>query len=324
VFDVPAAQVLHTRIFFRTHDAQIVAGKAVVKGDLRAEVLYRGENETGVHRQEITLPYNQIVEMPHAEGEYTCHALFDPIGCAIREGNDGKVQLACTGILTVRAVKAVEFIGVGDCFSTVCQTETVCGEFLTDTLEETLSNDVCVAVEGGLPDDSLEVLQCFVEYGVPELLPEKEQIAVRGKLTAHLFCRNSLGEIDCYDKTAEYVLPKRYAAVSGELTADLHVMCQGIRFTQNRETVLAEITLRVHGFLYKKQKSAVLNDVSCGQPLEKDGEISLRVYYAAAGEEVFDIAKRYHASPAAISALAGIDGAVVHTRTQLLIPQEWQ
>ncbi len=323
IFDVPAVQVLHTRIFPRVHDAHIVAGKAVAKGELRTEVLYRGENGTGIHRQEIILPYNQIVEMPHAEGEYACHALFEPIGCAIRDGDDGKVQLACTGILTVRAAKPVEYVGVGDCFSTVCQTETVCGEFLTDTLEETLSNDVCVSVEGGLPDDSLEVLQCFVEYGAPELFLEKEQMAVRGKLTAHLFCKNALGEIDCYDKTAEYVLPKRYTAASGELTADLHVQCQEIRFTQNRETVSAEITLCVHGFLYKKQTSVILNDVSCTQPLEKDEEISLRVYYAAEGEEVFDIAKRYHASPAAISALAGIEGDVVHNRMQLLIPQEW-
>ena len=322
-FDVPAAQVLHTRMFFRVQDVHVVAGKAVVKGDVRAELLYRGENESAIRRQEVVLPYNQIAEMPHTEDDSVCKVLFEPVGCAVREGEDGKVQLVCTGILTVRAVKPVEFVAVRDCFSTICQTETVYGEFLTDTLEETLSNDVSVPIEGNLPDESLEVLQCFTEYGAPELFPEKEQTAVRGKVTAHLFCRNPLGEIDCYDKTAEYVLPKKYVAASGELSADLHALCQGIRFTQNREAVQAEIVLRVQGFLYKKQKNIVLDEVTCGQPLEKDTEVSLRVYYAAEGEEVFDIAKRYHASPAAISALAGIEGSVLHSRSQLLIPQEW-
>lgn len=322
-FDAPAAHILDTHMFFRVQEARIVAEKAVVKGDIRAELLYRTENDTALCRQEVTLPYNQVLEMPQTQEDFVCRVLFEPVGCAVRDGEDGKLVLACTGLLTVRAVRPAEYVGIGDCFSTVCHTEGAHGELWTDTLEEALSNDVNVRIEGNLPDDSLEVLQCFAEYSAPELFPHNNQTAVRGKVTAHIFCRNPLGEIDCYDKTGEYILPKKYPAQSGELTADLHAFCQELHFSQKKESVLAEMTLRVQGFLYRKQKTSVLEEITCGQPLEKDTEISLRVYYAAAGEEVFDIAKRYHASPAAISALAGIEDAVLPVGTQLLIPQEW-
>ena len=212
---------------------------------------------------------------------------------------------------------------MGDCFSTIYQTENSYGEFETDTLEEILSNDISVRVEGALPDDSIEVLQCFVEYGMPELISEKEQTLIRGKVTAHLLCRNALGEIDCYDKNGEYVLPKKYPIAIDLLTADLNVACQGIQFSQKESSVSVELALRVQGILYRKQLITVLEEVSCAQPLEKKSDVSLRVYYAAEGEAVFDIAKRYHASPADISALAGIDGERLKSKAQLLIPQTW-
>ncbi len=324
-FDHPVEQVLHIRPFFRVQDVHIVAGKAVVKGECKAEILYRTAESETMCRQEVLLPLHQVVEMDRAEESFECRAVFESVGCALQEtsGEEEKVCLNCTCLMTVCAVKATEFVGVGDCFSTTYQTETSYGKFESDTLEEILSNDISVRIEGALPDDSLEVLQCFAEYGMPELISEKEQTLIRGKVTAHLLCRNALGEIDCYDKNGEYVLPKKYPIAIDLLTADLNVACQGIQFSQKESSVSVELALRVQGILYRKQLIEVLEEVACTQPLEKKSDVSLRVYYAAEGEAVFDIAKRYHASPADISALAGIDGERLKSKAQLLIPQTW-
>ncbi len=322
-FEQPPEQILHMRTFYRAQEARIAAGKAIVKGEARAEILYRATEAKQLQSQEVVLPFNLVVELEQAADDFECQAVFEPIGCAVfEEGTgEGTTKLSCTGLMTVRAVRAAEFIGVGDCFSTLYQTETVYNEIVTDALMETVSNDVSVLIEGTLPDDALEVIQCLVECSTPDLLPEGERTVIRGKATAHLFCKNPLGEIDCYDKTGEYILPKRFEFKPEELAAGLTAACQNVQIMQKGNAAVVETVLRVQGFLCCKHRSQLVESVACKQPLEKENEVALRVYYAAEGEAVFDIAKRYHASPAVIASLAGMEGDVLKNDMQLLIPQ---
>lgn len=324
-FEAQPEVVVHTQATVQLQEVRIVAGKAVVKGELRTTVIYREAQTAPLHRQEAALPFHQVLEMEAADEDCECQAQLEMIGCSIfsEPSQEEETRLSCTCLLTVRAWKAAQFIGVTDCFSTQQELDVEYGECSTDTLLETVSNTVEVQAEGKLPEDSLQILECFAECSAPELVVLENRTAIRGKATAHLICRNDLGEIDCYDKTCEYLLPKRYELPLEEITASLTAVCDGVRCLQNDAQAQAEITVRVQGFLCRRQHSRVVQGVRCVQPLEKNEEIALRVYYAQAGEEVFDIAKRYHASPEAISALAGIEGDVLQAPARLLIPQSW-
>lgn len=324
-FDQPPETILHTESAAQTQEVRIIGGKAVAKGELTTAVIYREPGSSQLKRQEVVLPYNQVIELEGVDDDCECQALIEPIGCSIYNdaSEDSETKLSCTCLLTIRAIKKLEFMSISDCFSTATQTEVDYKEVITDTLLETVSNSMEVRADGKLPDDSLEVLECFTECSAPELVPEEDRTAIRGKATAHLICRNALGEMDCYDKTCEFLLPKRYAVRPEEITASLSAVCDGVRFSQKDSEAQAEITVRVQGFLCRKNHSTVVEDVRCTHPLEKDEDVALRVYYAGAGEEVFDIAKRYHASPSTISALAGIDGEVLEAQARLLIPQSW-
>lgn len=314
--------VLHTQAVAQVQDVHVVGGKAVAKGELQLEIIYRVPQAAALQRQAFTLPFNQVVELEQAGDDSECQALIDPIGCTVfSEGDEAETKLSCTCLLTVRALRRMEYTGVADCFSTLCQTEVSYSELATDTLLEAVNTTVEVRAEGKLPDASLEVLACFTECGAPELLPENGYTAIRGRAVAHLICRNALGEIDCYDKACEYLLPKRYELLPEEITASLRAVCEGVRFSQSGDEATAEIPVRVQGFLCRKQRNLLVQDVACTQPLQQDEAVALRVYYACAGEAVFDIAKRYHASPAAISALAGIEGEMLQANARLLIPQ---
>ncbi len=322
-FDREPLYVLRTQSAVSIQEARFVAGKAVIKGEVNAEIVYRSEESAQLCRQSLALPFHQVVELDGAQDGEECQAVVDPIGYTIMaQGNEGEqTRLSCTCLMTVRALGAMEAIGVQDCFSTQYQTEVHSEEIVAETLQELLSNTVDVRVEGALPDDSLEVLDCLVECFEPELFPEEEHTAVRGRIVAHLFCKNALGEIDCYDKPGEYILPKRYDIVQEELSGDLRAVCEKLTFSQRSDNALVSATLRVQGFLCKKSRCTVVEDVTCLQPLEKEADVCLRVYYAAADEEVFSIAKRYHASPQTICALAGIEGEKLQQSMRLLIPQ---
>lgn len=322
-FPQPPELVLHSEAAAQVQEVHIVGGKAVAKGEMKVELVYRLPEVPDLQRQELTMPFNQVVELEGAGDDCECQALIEPVGCAVfSEGaQEGETKLSCTCLLTVRALQRMEYTGVADCFSTQCQTEVEYRELATDTLLEAVSTTVEVRADGKLPDDSLQVLLCFAECAAPELVPEGDRTVIRGRAVAHLICHNALGEIDCYDKTCEYLLPKRYDLRAEEITAMLGASCDEVHFSQTGDEAVAEIAVHVKGFLCRKQRSMLVESVACTQPLEADEAVALRVYYACAGENVFDIAKRYHASPSAISALAGMEGDVLQQNARLLIPQ---
>ena len=81
----------------------------------------------------------------------------------------------------------------------------------------------------------------------------------------------------------------------------------------------AAVLISVQGMVTERKNASCLQNAICTQPLEGRHDI-LRIYYAQAGEEVFDIAKRYAVSPASISAANGLKAEVLDAKAQLLIP----
>ena len=58
------------------------------------------------------------------------------------------------------------------------------------------------------------------------------------------------------------------------------------------------LTVRAEGAVLVRQTWPLVGGVELGDPLAPaDPEVSLRICYAQAGEELFAIAKRYHVSP---------------------------
>ena len=61
--------------------------------------------------------------------------------------------------------------------------------------------------------------------------------------------------------------------------------------------------------------------MECGEALEQpEPDIALRIYYAAPGEDVFEIAKRYHVSPAAMLKSNQLEDTRITQAARLLVP----
>ena len=315
--------VLRVQATAEAAEVRIVAGKAVAKGQINADILYRNAGGFQLLHRTVTLPFQQVLELEDAKEGCECQMRARVVGSSVfgDSAENGQTRLSCTCLLTVVAMQRTELFGVADCFSTQMQTETAYQTLTTETLLETVSNTVDVQTEGKLPDDSLQVLECFAECLAPELLTEKEKTAIRGRAMVHLICKNALGEIECYDKTCEYFLPRQYEAPVEELTAELDAECKSITFSQKDSSARAELRVAVSGHLCRKVRNRLVESVECTQPLEDDTTVALRVYYAEKGEAVFDIAGRYHAAPEEIASLAGIEGEELTAATRLLIPQ---
>ena len=62
---------------------------------------------------------------------------------------------------------------------------------------------------------------------------------------------------------------------------------------------VGDSSVKAEGAILQRSGNTCVGSIALGEPLTPaDPEISLRIYYAQAGEELFAIARRFHVSPA--------------------------
>ena len=69
------------------------------------------------------------------------------------------------------------------------------------------------------------------------------------------------------------------------------------------------LSVKAEGAILQRSGNTCVGSIALGEPLTPaDPEISLRIYYAQAGEELFAIARRFHVSPAQMLAANDLCG----------------
>ena len=417
-FDAPPEMVLSTQCTGAVNEVKLVSGKVVLKGEIRAEVVYRtAPGHTLVHTTR-QIPFNEILDVEGAAEDCQCFAVVQPTGCTITGGSgedEGENTISATAALYVKVYRPVEYMAVSDAFSTESETVLTQQQVALEEVADVFTQQVEAVTTGQLPDENariidvmatplpmevieqdgeavlrgrvmahllcinaLEEIDCYdkvCEYTLPRRYPRpaadvltQQQVALeevadvftqqveavttgqlpdenariidvmatplpmevieqdgeavlRGRVMAHLLCINALEEIDCYDKVCEYTLPRRYPRPAADVIAQCYPSVGSVSARKVGDDTSAAIVLTVRGIVSFRSTQTVLADVQCTSPLVRDdGDIALRIYFAQAGEDMFDIAKRYAASPEAIAAANDTGSGILEAPQRLLIP----
>lgn len=321
-FTQQPAAVLSIQPCGSVEETKLLAGKAVLKGAIQADILCRAADGTLFHTMQ-DVPFNEILDVDGAEEGCGACAWADPTGCTIaqEEGENAAVNLSVTVLLSVRVWRETEYVTVADAFSTQDELELTQG---VAVLEQTtlLTETVEAEASGQMPDQSAKLLDALATPLTLQLAEEDGNTVLRGRAVAHVLCGNAAGEIDCYDKACEYTVPGLYEGTPDNWIAQCTAQVAGVSARQTGNEISAGITLQVKGLLLRRAETPVLTGAVCTQPRvkEEDG-VALRIYFAQAEEALFDIAKRYAVPPEAIAAANDLAGEALEEPRQLLIPQ---
>ena len=321
-FEERPAAVLDITGTAQVREMKLISGKAVVKGEIAAQLAYRTGPEDALRAQRVAVPFHQILDIDGLTEDCRCFCTVEPVGFTVAAADGGaesRDKLTATAMLHLRAFRDFEINVVSDVFSTAYETEATAGQIVTETLEKEIGENETLQVQIPLPEPDAQVLACFAGFVPPEPVSEdgRTQLRVRGILT--LLTRNSLGEIESSDKAAELTVP---LPVSG---TELHIECwAGVDSVAcSAAGDMAELTvgLRLDGFVLCRHGCPSVAEVSVGEPLQpQDPEISLRIYYARAGEQVFDIARRFHVSPGDMMCVNDLPEETLSAGRRLLVP----
>lgn len=298
----PGATVLEIGGHFALGEASLQTGQASVQGVLQVQVCCQpaGEEQLTVRTKEI--PVQQTVDLPGVTAEDTCVAWGEIQACTLAApdaGEEGALSLGWK--LHVEVWRETACTVVADAYSTLYQTQTVqtACKLLNKTAD--LAERVSVVLQDELPDPELTVTGCFVTLGkaVPMAVQDAgaaAQFCLCGKGTAHVLCVDARGEVTCFDKNFTWRPEGVWQGAAPDACACVSAAVTRVSSSKNGAQLQVELEIGVSGLLLQAHTGEALCEVELGEAYERPADApALYLYYAAAGERVFDIAKRYHA-----------------------------
>lgn len=320
----PAEMLLGGHCQAVLHECKLLKGKIIVKGNVHVHQTYT-DSPQGDHTYvlDYDVPFSQIIDVAEAvEGipyKATVQVLSDTEKCSI--GPDGENTVLDVSIKLLIQFKTYQS----------CTTPLLCDAFHSEYPVEIHRDDMNIiemieqryeeqeaTLNCDVPIDQWqEVLDVWAQMSDLSYDMENGRCRVKGRVQIGFLVRNTHGEIACYECAKDY---------RGEFS------CQG-----NSPEILFAIT-RVHYRAMSNRLDVIvrlhvcITDVNkrtlryvCDLKPQKDNAYSENkatalIYYADAGESVWDIARRCHASPQSIMHENELPEDLLTDETLLIVP----
>ena len=324
-FPSPPAAILDIAGTASLHDLKVLNAKAVAKGTLHVLCAWRAEGESALQSQSVDLPFNQVLDVEGLSEDCRCLCVAEPVGFTATQGEgEAPGSLSATVMLRLRAWRPYQLQCVADAFSTQFETEPVMQNLRTEALLCALNETATLTGSGPLPDAGAKILACFAAIGPAQLLWQETGWVVAARVLVTAFGENSLAELESYEKPLELALPiPAEAAETAALYPECWLSVEDLQCSCTGGALDVSVTVRVEGAILSRRQASCVGSIALGEKLAPaDPEISLRIYYAQAGEALFAIAKRYHVSPGQMLAANDLaEGtAAIEKAQRLLIP----
>ena len=304
-FAQPPAAILDISGTASVQEVKVLRGKAVVKGELDLACAWRAEGDTALQSTGAT------ETLPAGAG---CGGLGRGLPVSVHRGAGGlhaggrekeaagESTLTATAMLRLTAWRPYQLQCVADAFSTQYEASLTMQEIFTEALVCPLNETARLKGSGPLPDAGASILACFASFGPVQLVcAEKGGWTLTAKAFVTAFGENSLGELESYEKTLELALPVP-GAEKLPPDADLYPECalcaEDLQCLCQNGALEVTLTARAEGAMLRRSGTPCLAAMELGEErAPADPEISLRIYYAQAGESLFEIARRFAVSP---------------------------
>lgn len=329
---LPAAeQLLGGECTAAVSEVKLLTDKAIVKGQIYLHQLYTDDSVSGTtYVLDYTVPFSVIMDVEGVrDGQlHTAQVsvLSDTEECVIGEGGRNSA-LGFTAKLLVQLFtyeKAAAQL-ITDAFHPDCpvtlsdDTLSLCS--LTEALRQSATAQKSVA----LPSDGLrEIIDAWVMPMPTVGRVENGRIELNAPMLLSLLVRDADGAIAYYERAEDFHVEWLQAVSCDETTVSVkaYPTVMGLSYAAIGDKLDLRLTLAISCELWETTHERVVRDITLqsenAYPIDA---AAMRLYYADAGESVWDIARRCHTSPDAVREENDLRDEVLSAKTVLLIPQ---
>lgn len=308
-------------------DSKILAGKSVVKGDLKLKLLYAPEENTAPQTIRYQIPYSQLIEIDGISDGCECESKVSIAHLEVKprvsaSGECRQLMLTAKLLITSECCCNNDVPVIVDAYSKKYEADICKNEICFDKIIENINQSFNCKKNIEFSEGSLqEVSDMWCEVKTESVKFGDNEMCVRGVVTAYIIACDSKQIPVFYEKTIdfEYTHPMN---ISGEFKCSPEITVTSANYTLTGECNMElRIELNICASIYKCSNLPLITDIKIndGKPIFKNNS-AMTVYFASAGEKVWDIARRYFADVEELKQINEIADDILASDKMILIP----
>lgn len=324
------AQIVKCEATALLEDVKPVTGKVLIKGELLLRTLYIADDDTGsLEMMEHSLPISQIAEADGAEDGCVTDCALTVSGVEIAAKTDATGALRLLDASICICAK-LQFFGdmdtdvVLDAYSTLYPLEQKKQPLTLQRLCDKFSDTYLC--RGNLDIAGVGMQQVYDVTCVAltqKAVAADGALTVEGTVTVGILYMDRERQWGYTERNFDYTY-KRATTASGEnLQCTPHITVCGVGFVLNGESTLeVRVELDINAFVFSVQTQNITADITLDTENQKrQTQAALTIYFAQAGESVWDIACRYNTTADAVLTQNALSGDTLTENRKLLIPR---
>lgn len=324
----PADNIVRSDAFAVLQDFKITAGKLMVKGDVNVKFLYMasGENNT-METMEYSVPFTQMLDCDGVTDDCLCNVKLGVIGMETQIKNDysGDKTYFDTQVkiqASAQAFRKTDATIVNDAYSKTYDLNIGAKQKTMDNLAEILGDTLVHKSEISMEDNTVgKVIDIWSEMANAAADVDDGKVVFKGKYSLCVLAQNESNSPFYFERLIdfEHTLP---CSTTGDLKCEADVTIGGISYRITGGGIETKVELRLRAEVSQRINFKAISDVTADEtkPVPRDDAASLCLYFADAGESLWNIAREYRTSIASVRSENGLSGDFVENRGMLLIP----
>lgn len=308
-------------------DNKILAGKAVVKGDMGVKILYSSENGA-VHTVRCTLPFSQMLEMDGITDQCTCESKVYVACLEIKprisaSGESRSFLLNAKLLITSDCCCNNDIDVILDAYSRKYETNVSKNDICFSKIHENIHENFNCKKNFDFTGNSINAISdIWCDVKIENVVFNSDEMRITGAVTASVIAADGDNNPCFYEKIVDFDYTHPINTQNGTFKCTPEITVAGISYTiTGTSNVELRIELNISAAIYECCTVPLITDMVLNNDTVKKPESSAMIlYFADGGENVWDIAHKYFASVEEIRKINQIDENILKNDKMLLIP----
>jgi hypothetical protein len=324
-----ADSIVRTDAFVSLQDFKIITNKLMVTGEVCIKLLYASsDNDSTLEVMEYAIPFSQMLDCDGVTEDCMCNVKLSIAAIEVQIKNDysgDKIyfDVQVKVYASAAAYQNSEVTLVTDAYSKKYELDISYKQKSIDNLAQFIHDTYILKNTLTLEDTSVsKIIDIWNEMSTVTATCENGQIVYKGKINLCVLALNADKRPFYFERMLDFEYSRSYSGTSENIKCSADILVAGISYRITGSGIDIKAELRLGASIYNQANLKAITDVTADEtkPRAQDKSAALSIYFADAGENLWNIARVYCTSVDAIKLENDLTGEFVENRGMLLIP----
>lgn len=323
------AEILKVSASVGGNDVKLIAGKAIVKGNVKVSTLYIGSDEMEIEFMEHEIPFTEILDLPNVAEGMDCDVDYNVTSVYYEtdDGEDGGARMMgveITLLINANVTGRESAVLLSDCYSPACDISMVKKVCSIDHIAACLKPQITVKGNIELSEDCPGISRVYdivAKAFISKVELQDGHAVIDGMLETCLLYLTDDEQMPIYSHKSG--IPFTHTVdIDGISEASVECRASVINCGYNladEQNVNVRANVCISLRLIKSEKVDVIEEINVSEA-QAPKHASIVVYFVQSGDSLWSIAKKYKTTVAKIAEVNKLDaGQPLQIGIRLLI-----